>query len=905
MPRSSAPTPDSWRAVKALFEQALDLPADQREAFIDAAPCDSATRAELRSLLGHYDTGSDTGSATGSDADNIDGTGPRGVLDTPARLAGLAAREGQRLGAWQIVRPLGAGGMGEVFEARRADGQYQGRAAIKLLKRGMDSSAVLRRFALERQALARLNHPNIASLLDAGLSHDGLPFFVMELVAGVTIDAAARGRSVEQRLALFLQLADAVAHAHRALLVHRDLKPGNVLVTEDGTVKLLDFGIAKALAPSGDGDGDDDGAADHGNDTTVGAVRPFTPNYASPEQVRGEPVTTATDIYSLGVLLYQLLTGVRPTGRKASTPAQAARSVLEETPSRPSSLTPDLALDPHWLATRKRLEGDLDNILLKALEKPIERRYASVDALAQDVRRYLDGYPVSARAPSAGYVAAKFVGRHRGGVALAGLALLAVLGGLAGTAWQARRAELALGTAQQRLTDIRTLSKDVLLRYGDAVTYLPGGLKIKEQLLTDTLGYLDRLLADGGGDPAFKGEIAMTYARLADIQVDDGLNSLQSDAQGARNAERAIALFVAAEPSAPQDPAFYMWWGRSYKSRAFALRADGDVDAALTQLGTATAMLERGLQRFPQDSDLRSELGSALFITGQMKDTLLIANQGRSDEALAAFDRAAEIYEALVRRPGGGSEAHADVFQLGSIEGARALVYLKRGDLERARRHGLAAVALREQALALQPGNLSLRAGLVVEASNLGGICLELGDTDGALNATGKAWLQLDGLQRDEPQNAAWAASRANTALHRGRALVAQGEALAALGVLKLSEDALLRRVAAPNAGPAQHSRLARTRIAQGAALWQLGRGSEAQAKAEAARMALQALADASPQDAGSWMWLGELAALQAAAEPAERALWRRTAHDAYARSAALKPLAGVHLATWTRLSGG
>ena len=310
------------------------------------------------------------------------------IADQP--LAGddapATAHTGQRIGDWKIVRPLGSGGMGEVFEARRADGSFEGRAAIKLLKRGMDSAAVLQRLAQERQALARLNHPHIARLFDAGATDEGPPYFVMECVDGVPIDEAAQGRPLEVRIALFLQLTDAVAYAHRSLLVHRDLKPGNGLVTPEAQVKLLDFGIAKALDPL---DGTD-------ADTTVGTARPFTPNYASPERVRGEPVTTATDFYSLGVLLYQLLTDVRPTGRLATTPAEAARSVLEDVPARPSSLPADLVADPHWLATRKRLEGDLDNVLMKALEKPVERRYASVDALAADVRATLTGHPVSA-----------------------------------------------------------------------------------------------------------------------------------------------------------------------------------------------------------------------------------------------------------------------------------------------------------------------------------------------------------------------------------------------------------------------------------------------------------------------------------------------------------------------------
>ena len=331
------PTPEAarWAQIKALFEAAVEAPLAQREALIAAAGLDAAALAELRSLLAHHDA------AAAGGASFMAASAGSMLAETLAP----AVAPGQRLGAWQVVRAIGAGGMGEVFEARRADGSYEGRAAVKLLKRGMDSAAVLQRFAQERQALARLSHTNIARLLDAGASDEGLPYFVLEFVDGQPIDEAVRGQSLEQRLRLFLQLADAVAHAHRNLLVHRDLKPGNVLVDGEGRVKLLDFGIAKALDPLEGAQGD----------TTVGGVRPYTPNYASPEQVRGEPVSTATDIYSLGVLLYQMLTGTRPTGRHATTPAEAARSVLEDEPTRPSRLSASEAVDPEWLRTRKRL----------------------------------------------------------------------------------------------------------------------------------------------------------------------------------------------------------------------------------------------------------------------------------------------------------------------------------------------------------------------------------------------------------------------------------------------------------------------------------------------------------------------------------------------------------------------
>ncbi|MEO7391934.1 MAG: serine/threonine-protein kinase [Ramlibacter sp.] len=878
MNSKDSPTPD-WQLVRRLFDEALGLPVGERDAFLAALDVDPGVRAELQSLLAHHidDTGADPLRA-----------GPAG-----AQLRASLNREGERFGAWEIVKVLGSGGMGEVFQARRVDGSFVGFSAIKVLKRGMDSTAVLERFSHERHILGRLEHPHIARIMDAGLSVDGLPYFVMEYVDGVPIDMAARSLPLEARLALVLQLTDAVAYAHRQLLVHRDLKPGNVLVTAQGQVKLLDFGIAKAIDPLGG----------EGAEATLDAQRAFTPNYASPEQVRGERVGTATDIYSLGVLLYQLLTGVRPTGRDAATPAEAARSVLDEAPTRPSSLAEGTVDDPQWLATRARLQGDLDNILLKALEKPADRRYETVDALAQDLRNYLAGFPVSARAASRGYVLSKFVRRHRALVAASTLALLAMLGGLAGTAWQAHRAELALEVAQLRLKDIRSLSKDMVVRYGDAVTHLPGGLKLKEQLLTDNLGYLDRLLAESGDDPALRGEIAMAYARLADVQVDNGLNSMQRDEAGARNAERALRMFADTESVAPNDAAFYLWWGRSYKAHARTLRAGGKLDGALAELAAADVMLRRGLARFPSNSLLRQEFGSILFMTGQMKDTLVLASKGRGDEALAAFDQAHAIYLALATDKS-SAEPYADVFQLGTIEGARGLVYFKRGELERARSFMASAVAFREQAIAMEPGNMAVRNGLVSEASNLGATCLDLGQVRCAVEATTKAWQQLDFLQREDPQNAEATRSRANTALHHGRALAASHQPRAALEVLKLSESDLIQRAAASNAAPAVHTRLARARTAQAAALWQLGRRAEAGQAAQAARAGLLAVTEKSPNDPATWTWLGELAMLQAETVPAERTRWRAQARDAYAHSAALKPLVGVHLAAWQALGG-
>ena len=476
-------------ALREAFDALLEQPPEARAGWIHAHIADASLRERLRDLLAAHDS--------------------HGFLDTAAdeHAARLAARElapegliGSRIGAFRLVRALGQGGMSAVFLGQREDADFRQQAAIKLLRRGLYSELEQRLFQRERRVLAALEHPNIARLIDGGVTQAGIPYLVMEYVDGVPITqyAAARMLDVRARVRLFAGVCRAVAEAHRNLIVHRDIKPSNILVTADGTVKLLDFGIAKLI--------------EEDNTDSTGTVGVFTPGYAAPEQLRGGAITTATDVYGLGVLLHELLLGLKPGGTPTRRPSSRVNETLDTN-------VPSI----ERARLRKQLRGDLDNIALKALAEESQRRYASAGALADDIDNYLCGRAVVAHPPSRAYRARKFVQRHRGGVAITALFVLGILAALGAALWQA---DVARRQAQRA-----NATRDFLLGVFDAASaHLPRNQRPTPDALVAAAQ--KRLASAGDLDASTRADFLRTLGKV-ELSL--------------ANFARAQALFAAAE----------------------------------------------------------------------------------------------------------------------------------------------------------------------------------------------------------------------------------------------------------------------------------------------------------------------------------------------------------------------
>lgn len=718
-------TPERWKEVEAVFEQALELPAAERPAFLESWDADEELRREVESLLdSHRQAGE--------------------FIDKRSLFFESDAREeieeatgpGELIGPYRVLREIGRGGMGAVYLAERADEQYQKQVALKLIKRGMDSEAVLRHFRNERQILASFDHPNIARLFDGGTTADGLPYFVMEYVEGIAIDRYCQTHDLPliDRLKLFREVCAAVSYAHRHAVIHRDIKPSNILVTADGRPKLLDFGIAKILDP---------GAGD-ALMTATGA-RPMTPEYASPEQVRGEPVTTASDVYSLGIVLYEILTGELPYHFPSKSAYDMARTITDDEPKRPSALSRERNRKS-TIENRKSLKGDLDNILLLALRKEPARRYQSVEQFSDDIRRHLEARPVRARKDTVGYRASRFIRRNRAATAAAVLVLLSLIGGLISTTWEAQRAKAEKARAERRFKDVRQLAHSVLFDYHDAIKDLPGATRARERLVKDALVYLDSLASEAAGDPGLQRELAAAYERVGDVRG-QAYSANLGDRAGAQDSYlKSLQIRESLAASNPNDVVNRRQLAATYRKMGNDMLETTEARRGLEYLQKALVFSSQLADNDKENPDLQRELAETYNDIG-----LALEDRGDMAGALEHQRKALGLREALVVKNRNDITARRDL-SVTYVNTGRALFFT--GDVAAAIDINLKGLEIRKTLLQQDAANADYRRLVAIAYQNDGDYRAQSGDTAGALESFRKKIVLDEESLLADPANA-------------------------------------------------------------------------------------------------------------------------------------------------------
>jgi len=695
-------TRERWQQVKQALHEALLRPAAERGAFLARiGRDDAALEREVSSLLAaDEEAGSfiiEPALAKG-DASS--------VLD---RYLGGPKWAGRRVGAYLLLREIGHGGMGAVYLGTRADDEYQKQVAIKVIRSTFDSADVERRFRHERQILANLDHPNVARLIDGGSTEDGSPYFVMEYIDGLPIDAYCNTNhlSIEARLAVFRSVCAAVHYAHQRLVVHRDLKVNNILVTAGGVPKLLDFGIAKLL-----------GADSQTADRTLTVMRVMTLESASPEQVRGEPVTTSTDVYALGVMLHRLLTGRGPYEGATTISHDLARAICDEEPRRPS----EVVTDPR---AARRLAGDLDTIVLKALQKDPVRRYGTVEQFADDIGRHLAGRPVLARPDTLGYRANRFVKRHRRAVAGATLLLLSLVGGTIATAWQAHVAQQERTRAERRFNDVRRLANSFLFEFHDAIEHLPGSTRARELVVQRALEYLDSLSKESGHDASLERELAASYERVGDVQGLPHGSNLGDTAGALRSHRTALTMRQKIADAHPSDPTIQRELKMTSDHLVSILAATGDKKGADEYQRKSLAIAEMLYARNPGGIAERRSMAIAYHTAGERAVDL-----GDWPASREAFTKESAIFDALLSSDPGGGRARRDAALACKKLGA---VLEKMGDRTAALAKYRRAATLDEARTVANPNDREAQLDLSFDYASIGYTLSTTGDTAGSL----------------------------------------------------------------------------------------------------------------------------------------------------------------------------
>jgi tetratricopeptide (TPR) repeat protein/tRNA A-37 threonylcarbamoyl transferase component Bud32 len=747
----------------------------------------------------------------------------------------------KHIGPYRVERELGRGGMGVVFLAWRSDQHYRKQVAIKLLHGSMQSEEMRRRFRMERQVLADLEHPNIARLLDGGETEQGDPYIVLEYVReGIPIHRYCDEKrlGLEERLRLFRVVCTAVQYAHQHLVVHRDLKPGNMLVTPEGEVKLLDFGIAKLLFPQFGGE---DIAR------TETGLQAMTPEFASPEQIRGQPISVASDVYTLGVVLYQLLTGELPFGTRANGLPELVAEVCEREPRRPSSAVEDPAPPPDGIGRRepgivqaegrrrlaRRLAGDLDNIILMALRKEPGRRYASVDQLSEDLRRFLEGLPVMARPATAGYRAAKFVQRNKRGVAAAALILMTLVGGIVATAREARKAEeqrvlaeqMALlakenqvraeqkareaktkaeeaqrqrTVADRRYADIRQLAGDFLIEFDSQIKGFPGATPVRQMVVRKAQQYLEILARENNEDPETALQLANAYNSIGIIQRARNAPNL-GDTEGARRSYRqALTILDRLESRQGSTPNVKLARINALSGLGDLQTLSGDNRGALSFYRKAEALAEQLSLQAPS-SNLEMQR-AVLRMHAKVAD--MLEEAGDAEGAEARYKRAAETTARRMKQMPGDVTALRDrsvsLYQLGAF-------YRQRGNFNAALHAFEEELRLVEE-LTKNASSSRYKRELLVAVASVGGAWRELNSHEKALAFHRRELELASEIYAADSKNLLAHYDLCGANAHVANELLAMGKADEALPYAKRAVEAAesAARIE-PNAIPAMH----------------------------------------------------------------------------------------------------
>ncbi|TVQ14671.1 MAG: serine/threonine protein kinase [Balneolaceae bacterium] len=758
---------NQWLRIEEFFQKALEVSGDERDAYIDSLrkthPDDVPDVLAL--IRAHEQSG--------------------GFLETSI-MQEVADLRGKVIGPWRILEEIGHGGMSTVCLAERIDGLFERRVAVKFLHGLIPGTDMKARLLAEQKILARLQHPNIAGLIDAGVTTEGRPYFILEYIDGMPVTDWCEQHvlPLDDRLDLFEQMCEAVHFAHQQLIVHRDLKPSNIMVSGDGIVKLLDFGIAKLL--------------DDSTEATIPATRTglflMTPEYASPEQITGGNITTACDVYALGLLLCEMLTGKMPYDVNRKSPLEVGHVITLTEPVKPSSLlynrnpvqrgsehtaestgtpSPQVAAQKdgkaslaHIRGMQSKLKGDLDNIILKALRKDPARRYGSADQLLSDIRRYRQNLPVSARPEKPGYLVRKFIRRHRTGVAIAALVALLLTGAATFSILQAVEAEKQRKVAEERYQDVRQLAGSFLFEFHDAIANLPGSTYARELVIERSLQYLDRLTRQEALDRDLWIELAAAYNQVGNVQgnptnanlgrTTDAIESYNKGLQWVTRAIRQDSLDVQARTILAS---IHVNMGDVYAQT-------GALEAAEYYKRLAKSVYRELVDMEPDNRFYQTEYAISGIKLGDLLGNPNFQNLGRPAESLAGYKTALGILEDISRAD---TSDNSNLIRLLGLANERiGTMYEIEGDHVTALDAYLKSLRLREQYLERNAANTNAIRDVAIAHEKVAGLYRNRGNLDEALQSYHRSLEIFSNLAASDPRNAQARRSLAICHIHLG-----------------------------------------------------------------------------------------------------------------------------------------